>query len=352
MLWLKKRGNWSINLRIMAKKCILFCSIALLIIMSASIRIGYADAATSAEIAMELSTGTVLEENNADVQLPMASTTKIMTAIIIVDDCDLDQVITVPDKAVGVEGSSIYLKKGEQIDIRDLLYGLMLRSGNDSAAALAIHHSGSMEKFAEVMNERAKKIGAQNTNFTNPSGLPDSNHYTTARDLCTITRHAMQNEIFREIVSTKNYSGKFRSFANKNKMLYNYEGANGVKTGYTVKAGRCLVSSAERDGMDVICVVLNCSDMYERSAKILDNCFSGYKLVKLDENAVFMSDRVLCKVAKSLDFIVKANDNLNFNIKPIDKLKKVKCGDLVAKLEIFGQNGLILSENLYSIIDR
>lgn len=320
--------------------------------MSASIRIGYADAATSAEIAMELSTGTVLEENNADVQLPMASTTKIMTAIIIVEDCDLDQVITVPDKAVGVEGSSIYLKKGEQIDIRDLLYGLMLRSGNDSAAALAIHHSGSMEKFAEVMNERAKKIDAQSTNFTNPSGLPDSNHYTTARDLCTITRHAMQNEIFREIVSTKNYSGKFRSFANKNKMLYNYEGANGVKTGYTVKAGRCLVSSAERDGMDVICVVLNCPDMYERSAKIFDNCFSGYKLVKLDENAVFMSDKVLCKVAKSLDFVVKVNDNLNFNIKPVDKLKKVKCGDLVAKLEIFGQNGLILSENLYSIIDR
>lgn len=337
----------------MVKKFILFCSLALVVLMSAAIHIGYANAAaTSSEIAIEINTGTVLQENNADVQLPMASTTKIMTAIIIIEDCDLDEVITVPNEAVGVEGSSIYLKKDEQIDVRDLLYGLMLRSGNDSAEALAIHHSGSTQKFAEAMNERAKELGAKNTNFTNPSGLPDSNHYTTARDLGVITCHAMQNEIFKEIVSTKNYSGKFRSYSNKNKMLYNYEGANGVKTGYTVKAGRCLVSSAERNGMEVICVVLNCPDMYERSSKILDNCFNGYKLVKLDENAVFMSGRVLCKSKKIVNFLVKNDEKLNFNIKPIGERKKVKYGDLVAKLEIFGQNGLILSENLYSIIDR
>ena len=323
--------------------------------MLVSVGIGtrHADAAaTSAEIAMELTTGAVLQENNADVQLPMASTTKIMTALIIVEDCDLDEVITVPDEAVGAEGSSIYLKKDEQIDVMDLLYGLMLRSGNDSAAALAIHHSGSLEKFAEVMNEKAKELGAEHTNFKNPSGLPDSEHYTTARDLCLITCHAMQNKIFRDIVSTKNYSGKFRTFANKNKMLKTYEGANGVKTGYTVKAGRCLVSSAERNGMDVICVVLNCPDMYERSAKILDTCFNEYKLARLDENTVFMSGRVLCKTSKSVNFVIKSNEKLNYNIKPVSENKKVKRGDLVAKLEILGQNGLILSENLYSIICR
>lgn len=312
----------------------------------------YADAGASAEIAMELQTGTVLKESNADLKLPMASTTKIMTAIIAVEDCDLEETFTVPDEAVGVEGSSIYLKKDEEINVKDLLYGLMLRSGNDAAAALAIHHSGSIDKFVEVMNERAKKMGAKNTHFKNPSGLPDNEHYTTARDLCKIARYAMQNKTFKEIVSTKNYKGNFRSFANKNKMLYNYEGANGVKTGYTVKAGRCLVTSAERGGMDVICVVLNCPDMYERSGYILDTCFNGYKLVKIDENDVFMSDIVLCKPQKTSNFVVKKDENINFKIKRVNNHKKISVGDLVAELQIFGQNGLLFSENLYSIVDR
>lgn len=339
----------------MVKKSILLCCCVafVLLLLCADMRTENVNAdSITAEIAMELTTGTVLEENNADIQLPMASTTKIMTAITIIEDCNLDEVIVVPDEAVGVEGSSIYLKKEEKIDIRDLLYGLMMQSGNDSAAALAIHHSGSIEKFAEVMNKRAKEIGAEHTNFKNPSGLPDNEHYTTARDLCLITRHAMQNETFRKIVGTKSYSGEFRSFSNKNKMLFNYDGANGVKTGYTVKAGRCLVSSAERDGMDVICVVLNCPDMYERSAKILDDCFSEFRLVKIDENTAFMSDRVLCKISKTVNFVAKNNEKLNFNIKSFDKIKNIKRGDMVAKLEIYGQNGLILSENLYSIIDR
>ncbi len=312
----------------------------------------YAEAGATAEIAMELQTGTVLKESNADLKLPMASTTKIMTAIIIAEDCNLDEVITVPDAAVGVEGSSIYLKKDEEISVKDLLYGLMLRSGNDAATALAIHHSGSIEKFVEVMNERAEKMGAKNTHFKNPSGLPDDEHYTTARDLCGIARYAMQNQTFKEVVSTRNYKGDFRSYANKNKMLYNYEGANGVKTGYTVKAGRCLVTSAERDGMDVVCVVLNCPDMYERSGYILDACFNGHKLVKIDENDVFMSDKVLCKPQKSSYFVVKKQDNLDFRINSVKNLKKICAGDLVAELQIFGQNGLLFSENLYSIVDR
>ena len=311
-----------------------------------------AQANASAEIAMELTTGKVLQESNADVKLPMASTTKIMTAIIIVEDCNLDEAFIVDDKAVGVEGSSIYLKKGEEIDVRDLLYGLMLRSGNDSAAALAIHHSGSIEKFVEVMNERAKQIGANSTNFKNPSGLPDNEHYTTARDLCEIARYAMQNQTFKEIVSTTSYKGKYRSYANKNKMLYNYQGANGVKTGYTVKAGRCLVSSAERDGMDVVCVVLNCPDMYERSTVILNNSFNTYELLKLDENNVFMSDTVLCKLKNSTNLVVKKGQKLSFKVIPEVNSKHTQKGDLVAKLVILSENGLIFSDYLYSIVDR
>lgn len=311
-----------------------------------------ASASAGAEIAMELTTRTVLTESNADKRMPMASTTKIMTAIIIAEDCNLDEEITVPDAAVGVEGSSIYLKKDERIDVRDLLYGLMLRSGNDSAVALAIHHSGSVENFVTVMNERAKRIGADNTNFKNPSGLPDDEHYTTARDLCNIACYAMNNEIFREVVSSKSHVGKFRSFENKNKMLYRYEGANGVKTGYTLKAGRCLVSSAERDGMDVVTVVLNCYDMYERSSAILDQCFYAYKLLELNENTVFMSDRVLCKLSKTQNLVVKNTESLQIRIKSTVTEKKIKKGDSVGILEIYDANGLIFSDNLYSIVDN
>ncbi|MDE7167891.1 MAG: D-alanyl-D-alanine carboxypeptidase [Clostridia bacterium] len=308
-----------------------------------------AEANAVAEIAMELTTETVLKEGNADARLPMASTTKIMTALIIVEDCNLDEVITVPDKAVGVEGSSIYLKKDEQIDIRDLLYGLMLRSGNDSATALAIHHSGSVEKFVEVMNARAKKIGAEHTQFKNPSGLPDNEHYTTARDLCKIACYAMRNDTFKAVVSTRNYKGKFRTYANKNKMLYSYEGANGVKTGYTVKAGRCLVSSAERDGMDVVTVVLNCPDMYERSKALLDNSFNNYKLLNLSESAVYSSGTILCSLSKPCKIVVRNSENLDFKVIPLTENTKIKKGDLVARLEICDENGLIFSENLYSI---
>lgn len=311
-----------------------------------------ASASAGAEIAMELTTHTVLTESNADKRMPMASTTKIMTAIIIAEDCNLDEEITVPDAAVGVEGSSIYLKKDERIDVRDLLYGLMLRSGNDSAVALAIHHSGSVENFVTVMNERAKRIGADNTNFKNPSGLPDDEHYTTARNLCNIACYAMNNEIFREVVSSKSHVGKFRSFENKNKMLYRYEGANGVKTGYTLKAGRCLVSSAERDGMDVVTVVLNCYDMYERSSAILDRCFYAYKLLELNENTVFMSDRVLCKLSKTQNLVVKNTESLQIRIKSTVTEKKIKKGDRVGILEIYDANGLIFSDNLYSIVDN
>lgn len=310
-----------------------------------------ASANARSEIAMELTTGKVLSEGNADEKMPMASTTKIMTALVIIENCNLDEVITVDDRAVGVEGSSIYLKKQEQIDVRDLLYGLMLRSGNDSATALAIHHSGSIEKFAEIMTNRAKEIGAENTNFKNPSGLNDPNHYTTARDLCKIARQAMLNETFKEIVSTKSYKGKFRSYVNKNKMLNSYEGANGVKTGYTVKAGRCLVSSAERDGMDVVCVVLNCPDMYERSSAILDSCFNNFCLNRV-ENKLFMCNRVLCKPTKCINLVCKKGENLTYKVIP-DKIEgKIKEGDCVGHIEIYGENNLLFSDKLYSIISK
>lgn len=330
----------------------LFCASLVFCALTSTWRAAPVFADAAAEIAMELSTGKVLRENNADTKLPMASTTKIMTAILIIEDCDLDEEITVPANAVGVEGSSIYLKKEEVIDVRDLIYGLMLRSGNDSAAALAIHHSGSLEKFVNAMNDKAKSLGAVHTNFKNPSGLPDADHYTTARDLCTIACYAMKNPEFKKIVSTRNYRGKYRSFSNKNKMLANYDGANGVKTGYTLKAGRCLVSSAEREGMDVVTAVLNCPDMYERSAALLDSCFSEYKLICLEENRRFMCNKVLCKTDESSSFVTKSSVEPRIQVTPINGMTKIKTGDKVGELEIYAEKDLIFKTNLYSIMDR
>ena len=320
-------------------------SVAIVFFGMASLNLGKnGHASAQAEIAMELSTGTVLTESNAQAQLPMASTTKILTAIIVIEDCNLDEEITVPNEAVGVEGSSIYLAKDEKIDIRDLLYGLMLRSGNDSAAALAIHHSGSIENFATVMNERAKKMGAEHSHFKNPSGLPDNEHYTTAYDLCTIACYAMKNETFREIVSTTNYTGKYKNFVNKNKILYKYESANGIKTGYTLKAGRCLVSSAEQNSMDIVCVVLNCPEMYERSIDIFESCFKKYRLIKLNEGIVFNFNGKLCRLKNGESFVVENTDKISYKIEPVENGE-----DIIAELLIYNGNKLIFTGKLYNI---
>ncbi len=346
---LKRRASWCATSRIINFIALSF-ALLLCLFSAAPPEAAFADGA--AECMTELSTGTVIHSVNASAKLPMASTTKIMTALIIIEDCDPDEIITVPDEAVGVEGSSMYLKHGEQISVRDLVYGLMLRSGNDSAAALAIHHSGNTENFAGVMNERARSMGALNTNFTNPSGLPDQNHYTTAADLCKIACTAMKNDSFKKVVSTKNYTGKFRSFVNKNKLLSMVEGANGIKTGYTLKAGRCLVSSAERNGMGVVCVVLNCHDMYERCSCLLNEAFERYSLKKIDGGRVFMCDGIPCTIRCDNSFLVDNKKEMSLNITKTNCSARVNRGDEVGKLEIYCENDLIFSANLYSIISR
>lgn len=233
---------------------------------------------------IEMETGKIFYEKNKDEKLANASTTKICTAITVIQNCqNLDEVISVNDLAIGISGTSIYLRKNEQIKVRDLLYGLMLRSGNDSACALAYHVGGSLEKFADLMNETAKKAGAENTHFSNPHGLDEKDHYTTAYDLAKITAYALKNPIFKEIVSTKMHTvdetnvSDTRYFANKNKLLNSLDGCVGVKTGFTNKAGRCLVSAVERDNMTLVCVVLNCGPMFEESAVLLNKGFDEYE---------------------------------------------------------------------------
>ena len=220
---------------------------------------------------------------NADVRRPMASTTKIMTALVVLETRGLDEVVTVPPEAVGVEGSSIYLFAGEQITVRTLLYALLLSSANDAAVALACHTAGSTEAFAALMNAKAEKMGLTDTHFTNPHGLHDEAHYTTARELSLIAREALQNATFAEIVSTARYSAPqlgteaTRLFINHNRLLKSYEGTVGVKTGFTKKSGRCLVSAATREGLTLLAVTLNDSNDWQDHKALLDWGFSHYE---------------------------------------------------------------------------
>ncbi len=240
-----------------------------------------------ASILIEAKTGRVLYESNAHEALPMASTTKVMTALLALERGNLDDMVTAGPNAFGVPGTSIYLSLGERLTLRDMLYGLMLASGNDAAVAIAEHIGGTVPDFCRMMTERAEEIGCENTVFTTPHGLPADGHHTTAWDLALIAREAMQNPVFREIVSTQRatlpWSGHeySRVLNNKNKLLSAYAGAMGVKTGYTKAAGRCLVFAAERNGLELIGVVLNCPDWFDEAAAILDRGFENWQMAQV-----------------------------------------------------------------------
>ena len=208
-----------------------------------------------ASAVIETTSGRLLYAHNQNVKLPMASTTKIMTAITAIENCaDLDEKFEISPKAVGVPGTSLYLRKGDIFSTRDLLYALMLISGNDASVAIAEHVAGSVSEFVTLMNDTAKKIGVKNSHFANTHGLDADGHYTTAYDLACITSYALQNDTLREIVGTKNTkiingngSGEIKYLRNKNKLLHTLDGCIGVKTGYTDDAGRCLVSALASD---------------------------------------------------------------------------------------------------------
>ncbi|WP_400163834.1 D-alanyl-D-alanine carboxypeptidase family protein [Brevibacillus sp. TJ4] len=237
---------------------------------------------------IDVESGRILYSKNGQKKMRIASLTKTMTAIVAIESGKLDDVVTVPPEAVGVEGSSIYLKHNEKLTLEELLYGLMLRSGNDAAVTIATHVGGSVPGFVHLMNEKAALIGMTNTNFTNPHGLDDSNlHYSTAEDMAKLSAYALQNPTFQQIVSTKvkdiSWEGEEynRRLLNKNKMLHLYQGADGVKTGYTKLAKRCLAASATRDGRQLATITLNAPDDWNDSAKMLDWGFRNFPLKEL-----------------------------------------------------------------------
>ncbi len=250
-------------------------------------------------IVIEASTGKILYAKNAEERRYPASTTKIMTLITALEQGNMEDVLSVSANAANTEGSSIYLEFGERLKMQDMLYGVMLHSGNDATVAVAEHISGSTEKFAQLMTNKAHAIGAVHTNFTNPNGLPDPKQYTTAQDLAKITAYGYKNPLFRQIVGTQhktipwNNKGYDRDLFNENKLLWNYNGANGVKTGYTEAAGLCLVSSAARNDVHLIAVVLDADEMWVDSKALLDFGFSKLRPVELfKQGTVLKTSRV------------------------------------------------------------
>ncbi len=326
---------------------------------------------TSAEgmATIETSTGRLLFSKDENKRLPMASTTKILTAIVAIESGkDLDEKHQIPNEAVGIEGSTIYLKKGEHLSLRELLYGLMLRSGNDSAVAIAIIVSGSVENFVAKMNEFCECMGLKDTHLVTVNGLHDDEHYTTAFELAKITAYALKNSTFAEIVKTQDKridnemdkKIKVRLLKNKNKLLKTLKGADGVKTGYTKKAGRCFVGSATRNGMQVVCVVLNCVPMFEDSSRLIEKAFAEYKLVKVldkgelakisDNNEKFnglplyLENDIVYPLKESEYSLVKGKIVLDESM-----LKSSKEKQPVGAIEIELENNLIFSEKLYTI---
>ena len=239
--------------------------------------------AISAEkaVVMDSVTGRVLFERNADAKSLIASTTKIMTAYIVCRRCNVLDRFRIPKEAVGIEGSSMYLQEGEVLTIQELLYGLMLHSGNDAAVALAIYCGGSVEGFVDLMNEYAHGMGLQDTHFSNPHGLDAPDHYSTALDLAKLASEAMKDPVFAMTVSTKTVSSAGRSLRNHNKLLWQLEGAEGVKTGYTKAAGRILVSSVCRNGRRLVTVTINAPDDWDDHALLVENAFGNFHVTRI-----------------------------------------------------------------------
>lgn len=275
---------------------------------------GSACADMAAAVVLEEKTGRVLYAVNDSLQLPMASTTKIMTAMIALENCSLSEMVTATDNAYGVPGTSIYLEKGETLSMEQMLYGLMLASGNDAAVAIAEHVAGSVSAFCDMMNARAMELGCTGTHFSTPHGLPAENHYTTALDLALIAREAMKNPVFRQIVSTQRATIPWQNHSydrvlnNKNRLLSSYEGALGIKTGYTRAAGRCLAFAAERDGMTLIGVVLNSPDWFTQSEALLDHVFAGYEMYEaLPAETIVRTLPVIGGVEQTVDILLNGD---------------------------------------------
>lgn len=295
---------------------------------------------------IDVTSGRILYEKNANQKLPIASLTKIMTAIVAIEEGNLTDKVKTGKNAVGAEGSSIYLRLGEELSLEDMLYGLMLRSGNDAAIAIAEHVGGSVNGFSYMMNEKARYIGLSSSNFVNPHGLDHPEHYSTARDLALLTAYALKNPIFQKIVSTQMKTAPLEGFDwdrkwfNKNKMLRTYPGANGVKTGFTRIAKRCLVSSATRGERQIAVVVLNDGNDWRDSANLLDYGFNEYQNIELMKKNQLVDNTNFLTIRDSI-YPLKAGEEALITSKVVLNRGKKDGVTPVAYLEIYLSNKII-----------
>ncbi len=324
-------------------------------------------APAKAMIVLEGNSKDVLYSFNAEKRLAMASTTKIATAIVAIENCaDLDAKFEVSDKAVGIEGTSIYLKQGEVLSMRELLYGLILASGNDCAVAIA-EYFGSNGEFLTMMNDMCVDLGLINTHFDNPHGLDSDTHYTTAYDLAVITAYALDNPIFREIVSTKKmvidetnvYQARY--LKHKNKLLFQDENCIGVKTGFTDNAGRCLVNVHEENGMQIISVVLNCQPMFEECSRLTKLALENYDMKEFITPYHFVSkvdiessDKheigIITVEGFSKPILKEEEDKYSIKYNIPDVLKApIKLNQVVGTVEVMYEDQVIYTSDLITI---
>lgn len=366
------------------KKAYLFTFSLLLIVSllsgSNALHLSALEVSADSAILIDGKSGTVLYEKNAEQIRPMASTTKIMTALIAIESGNLDRTVRIPKDAMGIEGSSVYLCEGEELTLRQLLYALLLSSANDAAVAIAIDIGGSVENFASLMNQRAIALGLSDTHFDNPHGLDSDAHYTTAKDLATLAAYAMSLPEFRNIVSTykqtipMNNGENTRLTVNHNKLLRSYKGAVGVKTGFTKKSGRCLVSAAERDGTLLIAVTLSALNDWSDHTSMLDYGFERYETVKLTDGMINFyipvvsgqSSSVLCGYVQDISVLLpRSRGNVicrieteRFLYAPVEKSEAVGnvtffCdGKEVGKAEIVSLERVELSPQRLSLWDK
>ena len=315
-------------------------SMILVCCLAVSLRVvPYADVysldAAKGAVLIDAASGRVIEENNCRSRLPNASTTKIMTAILTLEQPDLDEMFTVDANAIAVEGSSMGLTEGDSVSLRTLAWGMLLSSGNDAANAAAVRIDGSIEKFCERMNKKAAELGMQDTHFSSPSGLENGEHYTTAYDLALLARYALQNDDFAEMVSSKSaklYYGNppyHRWLTNHNRLLWQCEDCIGIKTGFTKAAGRCLVSAAERDGLTLIAVTLDAPDDWRDHKAMLDYGFEHYEKRVFYKAGEYSADIPLSDGYKGSAKVV--------NTAPLVLTVRKDCKDLSLRIEGFSR---------------
>lgn len=323
--------------------------------------------AISAEkaIVIDADTGRVLFEKNAGSKSLIASTTKIMTALLVCEQCNVLDRVSIPKEAVGIEGSSMYLQEGEILTVQDLLYGLMLRSGNDAAVALAIYCGGTLEGFVALMNDKARQLGLQTTHFQNPHGLDGTHHYSSAEDLAILSSYAMKNPIFAQTVSTKSVQVGKRTLTNHNKLLWRMDGADGVKTGYTKAAGRILVSSASRSGRRLVAVTINAPDDWDDHITLINKAFLNYKQKTLIRAGELMGycdvfegrdNQVSLIAMEQFDYALLQDEEVYMDLQTIASVKApILCGQYAGEVNIYvdghkiGQVPVCFGEMIWSL---